>query len=268
MRSHLLPAHLLALVTACGGGDGRSPPPGSDARADDAHPGRESGAEAAVNDVSVRLDASTGCAAGAVWARMDRQPIFLANPKDHDHTTLAGIDLDGADGMGITIPEVQALLCAGSPVGGGLDGTSIEAWGNSNEVELAYDPGTQLVEAAILRPGYLGTMALPTDPAGPDAGHTFIVGIGPIERDGAPFVIDWTDPSFAAGNLLFNAISYNAGGYPGYYAMSCKVAGSCTINDATGVRQFAIPSINLVLDFDLLGTPAVESTVIEIDMAP
>lgn len=202
---------------------------------------------------------------GAVWAQMDRQPIFMSDATKMGHTVVGGVDLDGASGSGVTIPEVEAHLCRGSPAGKGPDETLLEVWGVSNELELTYDPTTFGVEAVSLFPGYLGTMTLPTDPSGPDAGHTFTIGLGPMLRDGQPFSIDWTDVGFTAGNQLYNAIQYNAQCYVGYGAAPCNTTGACPTMISGTERLWTIVAAGATLHFDL--GSAEGTTVVEIDLA-
>ena len=52
----------------------------------------------------------------------DHEPIVLSDPKADGNRMVAGLDIDG-DGKGITIPEVEAKLCAGTPLGSGPGGT-------------------------------------------------------------------------------------------------------------------------------------------------
>ena len=112
------------------------------------------------------------------------------------------------------------------------------------------------MEGVSLFPGYLGAMTLPTDPAGPDAGHTFTVGLGQVLLDGAPFAIEWTGTMRSAENELYNALSYNAACYPGYDPTPCETTGDCAVTTAGSQRQLSIPAIGLTLGFDLAGTEA------------
>jgi hypothetical protein len=257
----------LAVVAACGSSSGTVPPKADAGH--DATPPRKRDAGTPILDSGSTSNDAAGCSgAGATWAKMDHQPIVLADPKNKDHRTVAGVDIDGASGMGTTLPEVEAILCPGTPAGHGPSGTRVEAWGVSNEVQAYYDPASLLVEEVNLYPGYYGTMTLPTDPAGPDAGHTFTVGLGQVQKDGAPFVIDWTDVMFTAGTELYNALQYNAAGYTGYDPTSCRTTAACPDNSSSGQRQWQLVTINVTLVFGLGGTAANQSTVVEIDLAP
>jgi len=258
---------LAPLLPACGSPGGVGPPK-TDA-GHDATPRPKKDSATPDLDEGITAETSTGCSSvGGVWATMDHQPILLADPKNKDHRTVAGVDIDGTSGTGTTVPEVEAILCPGTPLGPGPSGTVLEAWGGSNEVVAAYDPTTTVVQDVSLFPGYVGTMTLPTDPAGPDAGHTFTVGVGQVQMDGAPFTIDWTDLKFTAGTQLFNALQYNAAGYPGYDPTSCLSNSACPENTSSGKRQWQLVTINVTLTFGLGGTSADESTVVEIDLQP
>jgi hypothetical protein len=266
MRPLLLLLSVAAFAAACSGASS-SPMPSMDAGHDATPVTKDSGLDA--TDAVVLLDANVRCVSvGALWATMDHQPIFLADPKDQNHRMVAGVDIQGAAGLGITIQHAESILCPGDPLGAGPGGTRILGWGESNEVRFAYDPSTFLVEEVALFPGYVGVMTLPTDPAGPDAGHTFTLGLGPVELDGVPFVIDWTDDHFVNGNELYNALQYNSACYGGYDATPCGETGACTITMTGGKRQWSIDAIEASFTFQLGTTEEAESTVIEIDMTP
>jgi hypothetical protein len=260
---------IASLTAACGDSSGSVVPPRGDAGHDAAPPREEdSGPPPPLDSGTTNKDAGGCPSVGLAWAKMDHQPIFLADPKNMGDREVAGFDLDGASGMGITLPEVESILCPGSPLGRGPDLTQLEGWGGSNEVQAAYDPKTLLVEQVSLYPGYYGTLVLPTDPAGPDAGHTFTVGLGQVLKDGAPFVIDWGDVKFVAGTELYNAIAYNAAFYPGYYPTSCLVLGACAENSSSGQRQWQLLDLDVVFTFNLTGTEDEQSSVVEIDLQP
>jgi hypothetical protein len=249
---------LLVLTAACGGAAG-TPEPKVDA-------GHDAAAEATADSGTPTLDtgSSTGDATKCSELDFDHEPIVLSDPMANGDRVVAGLDV----GKGITIPEVEAKLCAGDPHGTGPGGTLVDTWGASGELRLAYDPTTLFVEGVGLYPGYQGVMTLPTDPSGPDAGHTFTVGLGQVLLDGAPFAIEWTGTMRSAENELYNAISYNAACYPGYDSTPCETTGDCAVTTVGGERQFSIPTIGFTLGFQLEGTAAEESTVVEIDLLP
>jgi hypothetical protein len=270
MRPFLLLLALGPVFAACGAAStGATPKPDA---GHDATPDRmeDTSTPAIDSGCPIVTDAlCTPCTpVGPVWASMDKQPIYLADPLNKGHRMVAGVDLDGPDGTGITVQIAETVLCPGTPLGKGPGGTRIEGWGVSNEVRFAYDPTTFHVEEVALFPGYVGVMTLPTDPAGPDAGHTFTLGLGAVELDGAPFVIDWTDHDFVNGNELYNALQYNSACYGGYDATPCGETGACTITMTGGKRQWSIDEIEASFTFQLGSTEAAESTVIEIDMTP
>jgi hypothetical protein len=258
MRAFVL---LLALPAACGGSP-ETPQPKVDAGHDVAEEAMDDSGTP-VLDTGSPLEAATKCEA----LTFDHDPIVLSDPKNDGDRVVAGLDIDG-DGKGITIPEVEAQICAGNPGGGGAGGTRVETWGASRELRLDYEPTTLLVEGVGLFPGYLGVMTLPTDPSGPDAGHTFTVGLGQVLLDGAPFAIEWTGTMRSAENELYNAISYNAACYPGYDPTPCETNGNCAVATVGSERQFSIPTIGVTLGFSLEGTEAEQSSVVEIDLLP
>ncbi len=257
---------LFALLPACSGNSGPPASPPDAGHDVDVEAKEDTGTP--VFDTGAPTGESGQCASlGVTWMKMDHAPILLADPKLGGDRVVGGLDIDGG-GKGLTIPEVVAQLCAGNPLGRGPGGTLIEGWGDSNELRLDYNATTLFVEGVALFPGYVGTMTLPTDPAGPDAGHTFTVGLGAMQKDGQPFLIDWTDVEFAAGNELYNALQYNSACYAGYDAAPCKKTGACTVTMSGTERQFSIDQVSLTLDFELGGSEAAESTVVEIDLLP
>jgi len=267
MRALLSFFSVATLAFACGSSGGATAPK-TDAGHDAAHPPKKDAGPPTLDSGATTGDGDGCSGAGATWARMDHEPIFLADPKDEHHRMVAGVDIDGVSGTGTTLPVVESILCPGTPLGHGPSGTLLEAWGVSSEVQAAYDPKTLVVQQITLLPGYLGTMTLPTDPAGPDAGHTFTVGLSEVLKDGAPFVIDWIGPTFTAGTELYNAIQYNAAGYAGYDPTSCRATSACPDNTSSGQRQWYFPGINLTLVFGLAGTADMQSAVVEIDLLP
>jgi hypothetical protein len=273
----LLPACPLDDVIATeppdgGAGDGSSPD------GDGATAGPEAGTrDTGMLEASEPTDGSLCSAATTkvLWASMDAQPIFLADPANTEHREVAGLDLDGPGNLGISPSTAESKLCNGSALGPGPNGTLIEGWGYENEVQFLYDPKMeilegrrrkQIVQGARLFPGYTGTMRLNTDPKGSDSGHEFVVGVGAITKDGLPFEIDWTDPTFAAGNDLYNAIAYNSIDYAGFVTTPCTTSGACAVTVSGETRQFVMTVPEVTLDFSSSDDEPAASTVTEIEL--
>lgn len=188
MRVTLL--HVAVIVTGCGARSGLLDPTVDAAAADET-----ASADVAVDSVvtadtladsfvdsTPTLDAITACSPddrAARWKMMASDPIA---PPAHAAT----LDLGGADGAGITLAEAEAKLCPSTDLGDKFgDGTRVAAWGDGNEVWLAYDPATKRASSLTLWTGYIGQVVA----KGAD-GHRYAVRVGvPMTKDGAPLSI-------------------------------------------------------------------------------
>jgi hypothetical protein len=267
-RLLLVPMALL-LLPACEsgvpGGAGAGPHDAgaavSDA-ADEARPRVDAASDA------MELDASSGgCSSSSLTetgTKMDVAPLTA--------TSGADLDLGGAGGDGITLPEAQAVLCEGTDLGDvHKDGMHVQAWGSSNEVQLEYDVISGDGQALSLLPGYLGTFTFTSDPGYPPM-HSFTVGLGPLEEDGAPIVLDWSGTDATTQNDLFNALMYTYGTPLGIYdgsplPQSCELLSQCPVNKSGGLVQWDIVPLQITFTFGSISDQPAASTVSEIDLA-
>jgi len=249
---------------ACAGSSDAVRDGGHDAGAKDA---AASDAEAGYDGpILPGFDSGSPCESpGAVWAKMDAQPVVLFDPMRHGDRFVAGLDLDGKMEQGLSLAEAIAVLCTAHALGT-RGGSTLVGWGISNEVKASCSGGGR-VEGILLSNGYLGSLRLPTDPKGPDAGHVFEISIGQLRRDGSPWTLDWKDPSFTGQNQLYNAILYNSGAYPGYSTTSCRTTSACPYTVLEGIRRWSFPAAGLELTFPTAGSLEAESSVLEMDIA-
>jgi hypothetical protein len=156
----------------------------------------------------------------------------------------AGIDfLHGAAGD-VTRAEIFAVDCAGVPTNAmepGYDGWS---WGHG-AVEIDFNPTTNLPFYVSVAAGYTGTVAFASRPGGAWGKHSYVVGVGTMSRDGAPFVIDWAASSVGAKvGITELADAYYATWVPSHAAepKDCTLDGSCGIfaDDALGHSTFGL----------------------------
>jgi hypothetical protein len=206
------------------------------------------------------------------WAEMLQQPLFPGTPylqigKDANgfpiynnkwgtglgHTSYAGMDLDSTDWQGITFAGAQQLLCSAIDIGGDSDGitpTEATCFGDSCEVLFEYVPATHVVGQVVLSLGYTGAADFWSDPKSkldpPLADGSCIPGSSPcvkanhyhmvigqeIQKNGAPFELNWTDPKITAHMMIYNAQMYYYGTAQGLYVggdnpESCEEDQSC-----------------------------------------
>jgi hypothetical protein len=231
------------------GHDGPSPHDGSVSR--DASPPGDAGGDTSSKDC-------TGPGLAKVWENMDHAEV----------TATSAANLDLTLGGGITLAQAQAVLCAGSELAPLRDGFHVQAWGESNEVELVFDPTTGYGQELSLYQGYFGTLELKSDPAsGPQ--HTFTIGLGQVKEDGAPLEMVWTETPFTAGNAIFNALMYTYGRSMGLYSgpiPSCTAVSVCPYNTSTGKAEWNIVPLGMMFTFDSVASQPAASTVDEIDL--
>jgi hypothetical protein len=203
------------------------------------------------------------------WAEMLTQPIFPGVPFQQGpadalgfptygttwgtgtgEVSFAGLNVDGTDWNGITFAGAQALLCSAVDLGSSSDGitpTEQTSFGNSQEVIFEYVPQTQVVGQIILSLGYTGAADFYSDPnskldpgtiKSPVPGitgltnHYHIVIGQQIQKNGAPFELNWTDPTITSHMMIYNAQMYFYGSQQGVYLghddpQSCEDDQSC-----------------------------------------
>jgi hypothetical protein len=202
----------------------------------------------------------TGPGLAKRWASMDKAVITA--------TSAANLDLD-QDG-GLTLANAQAVLCQGTELASLPDGSHVQAWGASNEVELQFDPGSGDAEGLSLFQGYSGSFEFQSDPkAGPV--HHYTLGIGQLEEDGAPIEIEWAANPFTVGTDVFNALMYTYGSPLGIYCgpltTSCQKVSVCPVNTSSGDAIWDIVPLGITFTFGSVEEQPAASTAKEIDLS-
>jgi hypothetical protein len=134
--------------------------------------------------------------------RMDFAPILPA-----DSTGIGGLKLSaaGANPAGLTRQEADAIECSGVQATAPDPGYGAIHWGPQGEVTLEYNTTTHpdVAYKLIASDGYRGTLTA----SSADGSHGYLIGVGRLTRDGAPFSIDWVHPAATrtAVTELFNA---------------------------------------------------------------
>jgi hypothetical protein len=132
--------------------------------------------------------------------RMDGQPIYPA-----DILGIGGLRLSavGTSSRGMTWQEAEAVECLGVHVSPPDVGYGAIKWGPSGEVELEYNLSTNVAYKLFANQGYKGTVTA----SSADGLHGYVIGIGSMTKDHAPFAVDWSHSAAAnsAVTELFNA---------------------------------------------------------------
>jgi hypothetical protein len=170
------------------------------------------------SDAGVDGDATTACNPATAW------PAMLAAAISPLHTA-ANLDLNH-DGTGlVSLAYAESVNCALTAVAdAGVAGESEGTWGTHQEVAVYTDVSTSDVASLIVGAGYTGAISFSSRAGGPYGSHTYEIGIGKLDRDGAPMVVDWTNPGSAV-NELFDGINAT-------FAPSQPAVTNCNSNDA------------------------------------
>lgn len=191
-------------------------------------------------DVDGSIDASCSKDERALrWAKMDVATVTPPNKA-------ATLDLIGG-GSGLTIGEAETQLCASKPLGDMLgNGTTVNAWGDLQEVWFDHEPTTGRGHSLILFPGYRGMLSGKS----PDDLHTFVIALQkPVQKDGALFTIPvgWKDdPSFpSVVDELYRALVHT---YASAVTLPpagtfCLAAKTCIVSEFGAVASFYVPSL-------------------------
>jgi hypothetical protein len=232
-----LTAAALALA-ACSGAVAASTPPDSGSGQHDAAvaeggggtPGEDASGHP---DAQAAVDGPSGC---TTPASMFTAPI--APP------VYAGIDLSKGGKGDVTIDDIAATHCAGTPGAASEPGYDAWTWGDG-AVEVDFNPTTRVPYYVSMGKGYSGTIAFASRAGGAWGKHAYVVGVGAMTRDGAPFLIDWSGgKATATKGITELADAYYATWVPSHAAepTDCTVDSSCGIfaNDALGHSSFGI----------------------------
>jgi hypothetical protein len=162
-------------------------------------------------DSSAPIDAASGgeasagaCNTATAWPAMLAAPILPAFAA----ANLAFYQKGGGP-FGVQLAYAESVNCplvlfsdAGpSPAAFGAYGY----WGANEDVTVAVDPSTSFLTWLLIGGAYTGRMSFKSQPGGPYGDHTYVLGVGKLDRDGNAMTIDWTNP-MSQVNELFDGI--------------------------------------------------------------
>jgi hypothetical protein len=154
----------------------------------------------------------------ARWTTMDKADFYPWH--------YAGLDLGSAE-AGITLDQAELVNCDGDPSdaaaldpwvyppltpgdGGACDpcGHCYRAvtWGTDQQVAFVYETAKNTVAELTLNAGYTGTLTFKGAPGSPQAGDTYVMGVGVLTKNGLPLKINWADPKLEALMEIFNGL--------------------------------------------------------------
>lgn len=184
-----------------------------------------------------QVDCSTPLAAHEA---MDLAPITAGDSVSAP--SIGGLSLSQPSPDGLTRQLADAEKCNGVQVPSKDPGYVSMQWGERGELELEYNPDTQIAYKLIAKDGYRGTLD------GQDGfGNTFSIGVGAITENGRPFVIDWSAP-LPQITILSNAFN-------GAIDTDCVAAGRCkVVNDGIGHIDLELVTVQIHVVFSAKGT--------------
>jgi streptogramin lyase len=128
-------------------------------------------------------------------------------------SSLANVDLNESGFATVPLAYFESVNCAGTPAAlAGLSdvpGALAFTWGWNGDIYAEFAPGgAQVLSFLQITGGYTGTLSFTSRIAGAYGSHTYVLGLHTLQRDGAPFAIDWTNQTSveAAVNELYDAL--------------------------------------------------------------
>jgi hypothetical protein len=166
-------------------------------------------ADVTVGDALAPMADSGDSGEGGVCDPATRWPAMLASPivpwhneSPSDPFSAAGLNLS-YDGHGV-VPRAYAesVNCALQPLADGGGGVAMAppswppqlfgSWGPGANVVVSVDPTTSDLTSLTFYAGYTGVISFSSRMNGAYGNHTYVLGVGTLQRDGAPMTIDWT----------------------------------------------------------------------------
>lgn len=188
-----------------------------------------------------QMQICTGSQEAARWKIMDTLPIVPP-------TGGAGLDMSGGmSWAGLTIQAAEAINCQSQELGDQFgDGSSVGAWGGSQEVWADYNVSNHLIQFMTFWPGYVGTI----DMKSRDGVHTYSINCNNQQstKDDNAYTINWPlDPASAVQfnsevNELYDALT--ATFEPGLPAdLDCINSGACIHGAFGDVAYMFFPAL-------------------------
>ncbi len=174
------------------------------------------------------------------WAAAFEKPIVPPH-------SAGGIDIAGGETwQGLTIEDAEnpkkGGLCQSTNAGDIFgNGSLANYWGDNAEIVANYRVSNHKIIGTLLRPGYLGTIALTSR----DKKHNYTVPIASqVQKDGVNWELHWsTTKNFLdEANELYDAmIATFAPGFP--QDTDCQASRRCIIGSFGDVAYFFIPAL-------------------------
>lgn len=145
------------------------------------------------------------------------------------------LDTKSASARGMTYQEADAIICNGTPATAPDPGYGAIQWGASHDILLEYNTSTNVAYKLYALAGYKGSL----DATSLDRANQYAMAINAaLTKNGAPFAIDWTNPS-ASVTELANAVNTTHGTLTANDA-NCVNAGSCVITADDGANHSVV----------------------------
>jgi hypothetical protein len=187
------------------------------------------------------------------WAWMSSQPIqppHMYAGLDFVGPTWAGLPIEAAESVPTNATMTGGGLCQGTALGpegrcpSGLGVCNATAWGQDNQVVASWDATTHEIDQIALYPGYTGAITTMQYPDHTGAKHSYSIGVGSVvQRDGAPFEIQWSTEEASQLNVqltdIFNAFmaTYGAGAGVVFDTSSCTSDSQCNASGTVSVCE-------------------------------
>ncbi len=201
-----------------------------------------------------KLGSSTAGNSPLIRCTPEKRRKVWANELDKPMVPVRGAaGLDGTKNLtytGLSIDEVESVLCQGND-----GGTGLTFFGEQAELQVNWSTSTRLVTEFDMSTGYRGTMDF-TDPVTKVAYSISLEG-KPIQANGQPMHWNWRDTAQITANAtkLFNAMMrvYMPGSIPAAGVPDCAASGGCVVEVLSNVDGvFAFFPLGLVqVYFDL-----------------
>jgi hypothetical protein len=175
----------------------------------------------------------------------------------------AGLDLAVTDDYQLmTLDGVQQALCAGTLIPDSDPQSTDDnySWGTGDNppFQASFDKTTHKMTSVAFGDGYTGTIEWKSRTGGTFGDHTYSAKVGDsIQRDGAPFVIDWTNQDAAdkaATELFDGLVATFAPSLPGE-SVNCRTSQHCLLTHLdTGDAIFGARDVHFYFHFPAAAT--------------
>jgi hypothetical protein len=148
---------------------------------------------------------------------------------------IAGLNYNESGPGLVSLSYAQSVLCGSGTIeedAGADPGMTLVTWGAHQDLTAEYDDNG-LLYLMTASGSYSGSLQFNSRTGGAyGAGHSYVIGVGRLTKDGAPFVIDWGGSPGAQVNEIFDGMMATfAPSYP--VDPDCTADGTCIVGDLT-----------------------------------